>query len=60
MVLEIRIRVDLYRRLQKEYLMLPCIALNIIRQGSRAKRSNPAYGAPFINLVSDLCEKKKA
>ena len=37
-------QVESYQRLKKWYLMLPCLILSIIRQGSRVKWSNPRKG----------------
>ena len=42
-------QVDLYQRLQKWYLMLPCLTLSNIRYISRVKWSNPEKGvAPSL------------
>ena len=41
-------QVESYQRLKKWYLMPPCLALSIIRYGSRVKWSNPGKGvSPF-------------
>ena len=41
-------QVELYQRLKKWYLMLPCLTLSIIRYGSRVKWSYPGKRvAPF-------------
>ena len=41
-------QVESYQRLKKWYFMPLCLALNIIRYGSRVKWSNPEKGvAPF-------------
>ena len=37
-------QVESYQRLKKWYLMLPCLTLSIIRQGSRVKWNNPGNG----------------
>ena len=37
-------QVESYQRFKKWYLMLPCLALSIIRYGSRVKWSNPGKG----------------
>ena len=37
-------QVESYQRLKKWSLMLPCLILSIIRQGSRVKWSNPGKG----------------
>ena len=37
-------QVESYQRLKKWYLMIPCLALSIIRYGSRVKWSNPGKG----------------
>ena len=37
-------QVELYQRLKKWYLMLPCLTLSIIRYVSRVKWSNPGKG----------------
>ena len=37
-------QVESYQRLKKWYLMLPCLAVSIIRFGSRVKWSNPGRG----------------
>ena len=37
-------QVESYQRLKKWYLMPPCLALSIIRYGSRVKWSNPGKG----------------
>ena len=37
-------QVESYQRLKKWYLMMPCLALRIIRYGSRVKWSNPGKG----------------
>ena len=40
--------VESYQRLEKWYLMLPCLTLSIVRYGLRVKRSNPGNGVvPF-------------
>ena len=41
------IQVELYQRLKKWYLMLPCLTLCIIRHVSRVKWSNPGKGIAF-------------
>ena len=50
--------VESYQRLKKWYLMLPCLALSIIRYGSRVKWSNPGKGvAPPLHLGVVAIEK---
>ena len=46
-------QVESYQRFKKWYLMPPCLALSIIRYGSRAKWSNPRKGVtPFPGCSS--------
>ena len=37
-------QVESYKKLKKWYLMLPCLALGVIRYGSRVKWNNPENG----------------
>ena len=37
-------QVESYQRLKKWYLVIPCLTLSIITQGSRVKWSNPEKG----------------
>ena len=43
-VFRVQSQVDSYHRLRKWYLMPPCLALSIIRLGSRVEWSNPDNG----------------
>ena len=47
-----------YQRLKKWFLMLPCLTLSIIRQGSRVKWSNPGKGVAS-SATSWCCSNRK-